>query len=106
MKTKIKNNEWKVFGDGAFCLKMRYEGEHYVLRFSQYIKDHDETKTFFGCAIKDDWGEFVDSFEDTSLFGLFNQLCGHFKCTIVKFQDTLPIVDNAMKGIFPEASAE
>lgn len=106
MKTKIKNDEWKVFGDGSFGIKMRAEGKRFILHFSQSIQDHDENKIVFICNVKDDWGCEVDTYEDTSLFGLFNKLCEKFKCTIVKFQETLPIVDNAMKGIYPEKSEE
>lgn len=100
MKTKIKNNEWKSYDNGAFALKVRCEGVHYTMKFA--ILESGE----YNVQVWDEWSDLTLDESFTSIFGMFNRLCEYFHCTIVKFAETMEIVDNAMKGIFPEASAE
>lgn len=98
MKTKINNEEFKNYGDGSIAFKMRAKGIHYVLRFSKKTisPTENETETAYVCSIFDDWGDVRADLGDKSIFGLFNQICKFFGCTIVKFQETLPIVDEAL----------
>lgn len=94
MKTKINNEEFKNYGDGSIAFKMRAKGVHYTLHFSKFT-EHDGAD-FYGCEIRDDWCDLCEDLKDKSIFGLFNQICKFFGCTIVKFQETLPIVDEAL----------
>lgn len=94
MKTKINNEEFKNYGDGSIAFKMLSKGVHYTLHFSKFT-EHD-VETSYGCEIRDDWCDLCEDLKDKSIFGLFNQICKVFGCTIVKFQETLPIVDEAL----------
>lgn len=94
MKTKINNEEFKSYGDGSIAFKMRAKGVHYALHFSKFTEN--DVADFYGCEIRDDWCDLCEEFKDKSIFGLFNQICKFFGCTIVKFQETLPIVDEAL----------
>ena len=98
MKTKINNEEFKNYGDGSIAFKMLAKGVHYVLRFSKktVALTENETETAYVCYIFDEWCELRAEYTYKSLFGLFNQICKFFSCTIVKFQETLPIVDEAL----------
>lgn len=91
MKTKINNEEFKSYGDGSIAFKMLSKGVHYTMKFCKLSSSNE-----FNVQIWDDWCELRMELSDKSIFGLFNQLCKLFGCTIVKFQETLPIVDEAL----------
>lgn len=96
MKTKINNEEFKNYGDGSIAFKMRAKGVHYTLHFFNFDASTDEGWKF-NVQIRNDWSDLEADLLDKSLFGLFNQICKFFGCTIVKFQETLPIVDEALR---------
>lgn len=98
MKTKINNEEFKSYENGSIAFKMLSKGTHYVLRFSKRTSTQNENnvETEYVCFIFDEWCELRADYTDKSIFGLFNKICKFFGCTIVKFQETLPIVDEAL----------
>ena len=95
MKTKINNEEFKNYGDGSIAFKMRAKGVHYTLHFFNFGENTVEGLKY-NVQIRNDWSDLEADLLDKTLFGLFNKICKFFGCTIVKFQETLPIVDEAL----------
>ena len=91
MKTKINNEEVKKYGDGSIAIKIRCEGVHYTMKFCRLQSGK------FNVQVWDDWCDLTLDESFISIFTLFNRLCEYFHCTIVKFQETLPIVDEALR---------